>query len=291
MEVCENQLQESSPIVSILPSSIIKEGMIVLSIKTFFDGSRSQEFSKHRKCLTLACLAATPLVWSALEEAWVDACKERGNPEYFHMTDAISLKENFKGWTRASCDYLIDGLIDVLGRFAHRGFWSFACTVDLDAHSRVSKLKSLPSAARLCARIVYPAMLDWYGKLSNGKLRNIDLVFDRNEPFMRHLRPDWESKKFRQHHPSWKIVRSMISAQMRLTPALQMTDMIAWSKNRLESGSTKENDSFYGTALKAFRITNALSAVVDQEWLLKHALHEEGYETINPQRNNRKSRP
>jgi len=290
--VCEKQDKQRGSITAILPSSWSGTNHLVLALKTYFDGSESYAFAPRCHCLTLACLATTEVVWPQLESAWIKTCQERGNLNHFHMSEAMALEGVFSDLLPEKRDFLVDGLTDVLGSFRNNSWlWSFTCTVDLEAHKRIARIKSLPSPARLCARIVYPAMLDWYAHISKRNLESVDLIFDRNEPFMRHLRADWENKKFRKKHPAWEIVRSMVTAKMESTPGLQMTDMIAWAKNRLESGSSLENDKFFGISLRAAKITNGLAGVVGEDWLLKNDLPEEGYETINKQRKNRKSRP
>lgn len=69
--------------------------------------------------------------------------------------------------------------------------------------------------------------MTWYVELPRLDLGRMEAYFDRGEKFMRHIEQDWRSKKLRQRHPQWELVRSIGQAVMEQTPALQMTDMVA----------------------------------------------------------------
>jgi hypothetical protein len=252
----------------------------LIAVKSYFDGSK-----KSDKCLTLACLGADEITWREMEERWEEVRKKRGNPRFLHMTDAMALQGEFEGWNSEDRDHLIDGLLNVFLFFrGHPRINSFTCTVDLIVHERPKKARSLPAPARICARIVFPQMIDWYGQLPGLDLGAVEAYFDRNESFMRHIQPDWTSKKIRKLHPYWELVKTITAVEMEYSPALQMTDFIAWGRNRLESGSHWERDAHYATAVRAANTIRWAKTPIDERALSTVNFREEGYAAINPQR-------
>ena len=230
------------------PCNIAKEGTLFVALKVYFDGS-----VEDSKCVTLACLAADDSTWVDLEQAWESARIRHGNPAYLHMTDLVTRNGIYQGWTELQRDNLIDGMLQCWEPFReHPKLRSFICTVDLASHGNWKVARRLPTPPRLCVRVTFPQILDWYLNSETRVLDLMELVFDRNEPFMRHLDADWRSKSIRRRYPMWDCVRSIGSAVAEHTPALQMTDFIAWGRNRIASGSTWETDPLYSRAFKAY---------------------------------------
>lgn len=257
----------------------------VSMLRAYFDGSQTDG-----ECVTLACLAGDEAVWSELLEAWEQVRKERGNPPSLHMTDAMALRGDFAQWTSDARDFLVDGFLGVLNNFRnHPRLHSFSCTVDLVAHERWKNIRRHPSPARLCARFVVPHVLDWYGKFDDLLLlpNSVDFFFDRSEPFMRHIHADWTSKQIRNRYLGWRLIRNIAPA-VASTPELQMTDMIAWGRNRLMSGSHWETDQHYAIAVRAANTVQFLHRLADEKALAKSNYREEGFEALN--RQPRKSR-
>jgi hypothetical protein len=158
-------------------------------LKAYFDGSESPGQS-----VTLACLAGDENVWDELVAAWESVCQDRGNPPHIHMTDLMALRGIYSAWSSERRDHFVDGLLNaLLGCRADLRLRAFTCSVDLAAYERW-KHRNHPSPARLCARVVMPEMFDWYSQSGPRFLTPIELFFDRNEPFMRHMYGDWKSK-------------------------------------------------------------------------------------------------
>ena len=184
--------------------------------------------------MTLACIAATEEVWSQLQPAWESTCKERGDPDHIHMTDLWSMHKIYEGWSEEQRDYLVDGLVTTLTAFRDNPWIHlFVCEVDLAAHDRLKEQLNLPSPERLCARVLFPQIMDWFYRPSESLfVDTIDVFFDRGERFMRHIRADWESKKLRKQYPVWNLVRVIEAVNMKRTPPLQMTDFACWGHHR-----------------------------------------------------------
>ena len=197
-------------------------------LKTYFDGSWDS------RCMSLAGLAADEDVWSYFDHEWRGILANRGNARYMHMKEAMPLEKEFKGWSAEKRDFLLIGLLGLLMEVGqHKKFHAFTCSVDLAAHDRWQARNRLPAAARLCARIAFPKMLDWYSEFPDPILDTIDVFFDRNEPFIGHISNDWNNLKLRKKYPVWGLVRTVAPAEMLLTPGVQAADMLAWSAHRL----------------------------------------------------------
>lgn len=195
-----------------------------MALTGYFDGSLVVG-----KCRALTCVAADDVVWTELEEKWKQVLKERGNAPYLHMTDAISLNGVYEGWTPEERDDLIEGCLSVLNSYMDNPrIHSFTASVDLAAYDRWKSSKKHPSPERLCVRIVFPHVLDWYGTFSDRIIGMTHFYFDRNEPFMRHIRADWENKRIRRLYPAWSLVKTIEAIPMQTTPQLQMADLICW---------------------------------------------------------------
>ena len=201
----------------------------------------------------------------------------------------MSAEGVFKGWASSDRDYLIDGLLNVLLRFRDNPrIRAFTCTVDLMAHERLTNERDLPPPEKICARIVFPTMLDWYAAFPDPILDVLDACFDRNEAFMRYLYADWTSKKLRSLYPVWNLIRSVGDSAMEQTPGLQLADMVAWGRNRLLSYSHYEKpweiDPHYATAVRAANTLTWTWREVGERALSTMAFKDEGYDKFNPQR-------
>lgn len=217
-----------SALASLSPGHLF-EGVILVPMAMYHDGA-----TKDGRVITLACVAATEEVWGELEDAWKSGLKQFGDVPYLHMTDLWSLRGIYQGWSEDDRQALVYGMLSVLNSYMDNPWInSFACEVDLAAYERVKTVRNLPTPPRICARILFPRVTDWFYRPSAGAFVDaIDVFFDRNEPFMRHIRADWKSEKMRRLHPVWNLVRVVEEVSMELTPAVQMADMICWGYHR-----------------------------------------------------------
>jgi hypothetical protein len=150
------------------------------------------------------------------------------------MKEAMPLEGEFKGWSPENRDWLIQGLKDLILEFNQNPrFRVFTCAVDLEAHARWKHQQQHPSPERLCAKILFPRILDWYAGFPDPIVDGIELFFDRNERFMGHIQTDWNNKKLRKRVPMLELIRTIAPAEMRFTPPIQAADMVAWARNRL----------------------------------------------------------
>lgn len=259
--------------------NVVNNEVILLAVKAYFDGSKSSSR------VALVGVVADESTWGEVLERWEDVRKTRGNPAFIHMTYLMALQEIYKDWSEDDRDYLMDGLLNVLLFFrGNRSFRRFTCSVDRTAHAHFKQIKRLPTPERLCARIVFPHVMDWYAEIPGVEIGEIEIYFDRNEGFMRHIEQDWRSPEIRKKHPQCRLVKAVTAVEMQVTPALQIADVIAWGCYRIDSGSHWETDPHYITAKRAFGCLQGIHRPCDASALSKINYREEGYAAIDPQR-------
>src|SRR5258708_936594 len=256
----------------ISPRNLPINEVMLLAVKSYFDGSIS------RRRMALAGIVADENTWCEVEERWEEVRKTRGNPPFIHMTYLMALEEMYEDWSEDDRDYLVDGLLNVLHFFrGSRSLRRFTCSVDRESHAELKRPKRLPSPDKLCARMLFPHVTEWYAEIPGVHIGEIQVYFDRNEPYIRHIREDWTSKKIRRKHPHWNLVKSITEAEMQSTPALQIADVIAWGCNRIDSGSHWETDPHYTTAVRAFGCLQGIHRPCDAQALSLFKYREEVY--------------
>jgi hypothetical protein len=194
----------------------------------------------------------------------------------------------YKDWSGEERDHLVDGLLGVLLSFrGNPNIFSFSCSVNLPDYENVRKEKRLPAPERMCTRLVFPHVMEWYSQLPRVDIGKVEAYFDRGEKFMRHVEQDWRNKRIRDRYAGWELVSSIEQATMEKTPALQIADVIAWGRNRLASGSHWDVDPHYATAVRACGSLHSIHRPIDRNGLVNFHWQEEGYAAIDPQRKQR----
>lgn len=257
-------------------------------LRSYFDGSTGfPNNDSAPRVLALACVAAETDFLERVEGRWNSVLKQRGNPSHMHMVDAMTRNGSFIGWTVEDRDFLLDSLAQVLLDVQNDPrIQSFAARVDLEAYRHVKLLRSLPSPERICARIVFPHVLEWHYRTSRKIYDTVEVYFDRNEPFMRHVRADWTSSQIRRERPHWNLVKKIEEASSQSSPAMQMADMICWGNSRLGAGTRWDTQASYDVHCRAVKSINLLRGkiiVFGERELLTVNFREEGYEAINRQ--------
>jgi hypothetical protein len=268
-----------SILASLSPGQVFGNGVILVPLALYHDGA-----TKTGRVITLTCIAATEQVWIDLQSKWDEMRKERGNPSYIHMTDLMANPPQriYEGWSDGDREYLIDGLLSVLNSFMDNPWInSFTCEVDLAAHKRLIGIRNLPNPARICARVVFSKIVNWfYRPSSNVFVDAMDIFFDRGEPFSHHLRADWINPTMRKLHPVWNFVRVIEQVDMKLTPPIQMADLICWGYHRQSSYEKPEPwtyDHFgYTTAVRCANGLRGTHFGVREDALTRSRFKEEG---------------
>ena len=236
--------------------------------------------------ITLTCVAATEAVWPLVEAEWRKAKEACGDPEYIHMTDLMACHGIYEGWSIDDRDELVHSLaIALKGFMDHPHLHAFTCRVDLRSYERWKLVRSHPSPARLCARIVFPEIIDWFYRPENLMVCDVmDIFFDRNEQFMRHIRADWKSDKIRKQYPIWNLVRVIEEVEMKSTPAMQIADFVCWGFHRQGTYQKPEPGTYdfnnYTIAVTTSNAIRGKFTEVGEQSLANSTFREEGQALI-----------
>jgi len=234
-------VRERSTFAELSPSTIT-DGTIFVALKCYFDGSGTTD-----QTLTLAAIAGDEQVWKALEADWL-VLLGRVGATYMHMREAMARVDGFERISTDERDWLVNALLTVVDQYQKDSgrLTLYTCAVDLVAHAEyAAKIPTLPSPARMCVRSLFPKIYDWYAKFPEPILDVIEMYFDRNEKFMEHLDADWRDKEFCRQHPAWDLVRTIAPVKMKETPGVQVADLFAWARNRVEMNT---GDKWYAIA-------------------------------------------
>jgi hypothetical protein len=215
-----------------------KEHLLV-SFKAYFDGAGEANTNLY-KVLTLAALCGSGIQWAHFTEQWGRVLSSHPlKPEFLHVTDAVNLKAEFseeKGWSKQAVDELMNSCVTIIERcvatrkgdhFSFIGIRPVTITVALDDFKRaLKKIPELSAVHQVCVLQALVRCMTW-GK-ANGYSK-IELHFDQNERFRGHLLERQKHKRVRRDAPALLNIVSNGEADMRFVPALQATDVLAWS--------------------------------------------------------------
>lgn len=202
-------------------------------LKAYFDGG-NQEVPGQYKAITLAVAAGTGDQWNRFDEDWC-ATLVKHKADYLHTTDALALKRTFSrknGWTKESVSSLLHDCVSVAERNLHKaddwnGINIVTLTVRFDDFARARQENPLlpDNITELCASDCLAFVFKW-GVFIGADW--FELYFDQGEPFYGHVYDRHHNKRSKQDIPIMKRIAHMGESDMRLVPALQLTDLFAW---------------------------------------------------------------
>ncbi len=157
----------------------------------FLDGSK-----RDGQSLSLCAVAALNNDWVEFDEQWRSLLMERGAIDTLHMKHLMPKLGNFRSPDPNEIRWTISGASDLLACYTHESrILVVTCTIDLQAFQKWSKRKKLYSPDFVCARAVVVPLLRWYSSLPLKIASQVDLNFDRNEPFRKHI------ERLKLNHP------------------------------------------------------------------------------------------
>lgn len=212
-------------------------------LRSYFDGSKTNA-PTGKRAVTLGGFVSRDDTWAEFEGEWNGILKSHEPvARYMHMKEALFLRDGFDeklGWTHDTVLSLLKKLLEFVYQSRWHGrLYGTICTVDLNDYDRAENEGNLmPNLYRICAHASLGSVLKWRAReLSNipgyaiVPIASIDVFFDRNEAFLRHLRSIWE--RHRKHDRlGWDLINSVVPIEMKNSPPLQFADMLAWAKNR-----------------------------------------------------------
>ena len=217
------------------------------TIQAYLDGSESDNL------LTLVGMAATALTWERFGERWAEVLQK-------HSVSVAHMREHRE-------PLFIDDLEVVLRDFGDQeDAFCAASSVILPFHKAVSKgirtidiagsARNFPKPSELCA---YDCLnyLCWH-----YRTEQLDLLFDRNEPFFAKLYKPWNLGSGRTvGHPHLARVRKMEQGSPESHRPLQAADFVAWHVNRFWTKGDQPNSWTLGS------IASTSSSLWDQDAL------------------------
>jgi len=175
--------------------------------------------------MVLSGVGASDEAWKAFDDAWNVALSEVGI-ETWHSTD------NFRRRSRASKPEAPIPLVNVIGKQVTQEFNAVSFAVDkaAAAAARIIAPGTVPPVEQmlmdLCFRRVGVAKED------SDQAGRLQVLFDQNEPFIRQLKPYWQTRRTelrRAKKHGWPTqIYKMEPARSEDHPGLQAADLLSW---------------------------------------------------------------
>jgi hypothetical protein len=211
-----------------------------VAFKSYFDGGNKADTTQH-EILTLAAFSGSAIQWRHFEELWGTALARHHAP-FLHLTDALSFQKPFtkeNGWTPPKVEKFIGDCVGVVELCAANktfaGIRPAAISVLLrDFKRRLSEFPRLGDVHHHCAVQCAGCCFNYGLYLNSDPLAQrtkFQFFFDRGEPFYGHIRDRVDHPRSRRISPLWPSVTALSEVDMRHTPAVQASDVLAWSIN------------------------------------------------------------
>jgi hypothetical protein len=232
-----------------------------VAIRSYCDGSKTSHMS-------LAGFSASDDFWVDLEQGWKVLLADRTPPApYIHMTDIVAAQKPFteeNGWTEDKRLALVNQAASYLSHRDKSAFCGFSCVVDCAARDRLIKQgASIAEPHKICSEVCLGAMMKWiahkYVAISESEpiaVETMDFFFDQGEPFRGYFEKYARIGK-KKKQLIWSLVNTIAPADMKLTPGLQVADMLAWSGTRKHSRGERTFKHLFDNLGKVVPITYA----------------------------------
>ena len=207
-----------------------------MGLKAYYDSSGKND--TVNKVLTLAGFAAPEDVWHRFETEWKCALDDYG-AQFFHMSEAMSLKGHFNGnngWNEAKVYALVKDLFKVIGKYRTEYFEAYSCSVILSDYRRAQlTIPKLRSPEAICVNFCIGGLQLSPADFDSPK--PIDLFFDRKETFLKTIYAVWDQAKNKTQTKGWpKQIGDIKSVDSKTTFPVQAADMFAWIVHRHHTG-------------------------------------------------------
>lgn len=204
----------------------------------YFDGSVG---GTSNEWLTLGGLIATDAAWGSFESDWKAMLNDRDPiAPYVHMAELIHGDEPFdtqSGWDHKKREKLVWDAASVLCRVPTGALCAFGCAVDKQARERLhAEGYAVSRPAVICAEIGLGNLLGWYTE--KHMVETAYVFYDQNEPFIKSIRTRWLKHEalIRKRRIItdlvWGSIGDVQDVNMRTSPQIQASDVIAWSFTR-----------------------------------------------------------
>jgi hypothetical protein len=192
------------------------------------------------------------------------------------MRETIGLREPFsrkEGWTKEKVAALVLALLQYLQLFHKKRICLFSCTVDMTAYRKLkAETYVMESPVDVCIKYCAEVVLLWYMFEFPGLDMAAHYYFDQGEKFRDAFATKWLSEHekaerlFDKPYTIWSAIKTIEEANSKITPGLQVADLLAWATNRQE---TKPGREFHHLCWVMKQVIPSKSIVWDEAKLRK----------------------
>ncbi len=209
-----------------------------VAVKAFYDASGNPRAGTD-PCFVLAGYAASKLTFMEIEKRWRETVTGQYGATYLHMREAAVLRGEFsrtKGWDEDKVNRLVYEAAGLIKEFGVN-LWAVAYGINLKEWKRRRKHQGKETSYRAVHRECAAFCL---GKIINGLHGNIDNDVGKlevyhsqgDENLFADFRRLWVRADTKEKHEWARRVVSVLPLDMRITPGLQMADLLAWATRR-----------------------------------------------------------
>lgn len=207
-------------------------------MKCFFDGSGATDPDGHA-WLTLAGFMAADAFWKQFEKDWVSEVLAKRDPyaPYLHMSELLSGNRPFDRWPQDRRYNLVWDAVYYLQDLPKKAFCAVVCSMDETAHTKlVCDGWDIPEPHDTCSHCCIGKSFSWYYDANPQGIETAYVYFDQNERFMHPFRQRWQKENKGQRlvikNAFWGLIADVGELDMRNSPALQASDLLAWAASR-----------------------------------------------------------
>jgi hypothetical protein len=215
-------------------------------LKGYFDGGNEANSLRY-DYVTLGAFFARPSEWKPFDNAWAALLKRNGT-DYLHTTDLMTFNGIYgTGWNETRRDKFLNECAElvyssiVLPDEEHKpipGIVPYTTTIVLKDFKRIQEeIPDGPKDATAGLAVQALAEIITFCQLIRADF--IHMIFDRNEPYIGHVRDRLNNRKFVKHIQSQgfdigRRIPSLSEADSRKLPGLQAADLLSWCITRKE---------------------------------------------------------
>jgi hypothetical protein len=209
----------------VLPHSSRASGLMAM-LRGYFDDSGTHPTSE---IVVMAGLFGYPAQWDYLSELWAKVlaspCPGKLPIPRFHMAACQAGDEEFLGWKRVECDFLVDELISIIRKCGLSGFGG---AVPRKAYDEIvsGDLRRATGDPETLGIINCFSMFVRYGRHLDEKA-DLAFIFDDRPQQKRNVDRIWEVYNRERNENDVAAVSVTFGSSKKILP-LQAADLLAW---------------------------------------------------------------
>jgi len=221
---------------------------------TYFD-TGNEINPRAYEIVTLAGYSAKDEDWhriqarwqTAVSRAWATCDMPEDMTPYLHTTDLITKNKPFtraRGWNKSKEESLLSECVEIIAEESRTDkFRGVSSSVLLDDYAKVRRDERkgirTPPIEDICSSFCAGYALAWSLDFAESYFKDgASLYFDQNEPFRGSIVNRRRHKRLR-NTGVWQKLVHVGEVNMKVVPAVQMADLLAWSINARYEGSIR----------------------------------------------------